>query len=179
MILRGDLLEVGQLFKPHGIKGEMSAELDYGLEPADVRCFLIEIDGIFVPFFVAESRRRGSDSWLIRLDGVNDEKQAMAFVNTTLYAVKAELPEEILEDTDEEGVHLYDLVGYTLCDEASKSAVGVITAIDDSTANVLMSIEAADGDTLLVPFAEELVTALDTENKSLTLELPQGLTDLN
>ena len=176
MITRDSLTEVGQIFKPHGIKGEMSAELDYGLSPADVRCLLVEIDGIFVPFFVAESRKRGQDSWLIRFDGVNDEKQAAAFSRATLYALTAELPEDVLED-EEDGVHLYDLEGYTLYD--GDTELGVIRSIDDSTVNILFGVETTNGDTILVPFADELVSALDTDSKTITLELPQGLIDLN
>ena len=176
MITLDQLTEVGQLFKPHGIKGEMSAELDYDLAPADVRCFLIDRDGIFVPFFVAESRKRGGDSWLIRLDGVNNENEAAKFTNATLYALTAELPAEIVED-DADGVHLYDLVDYELFND--DAPIGRITAIDDSTANILFSVETASGDTVLVPFAEELVTGLDPVRHIITLSLPEGIIDLN
>ena len=176
MITLDQLTEVGQLFKPHGIKGEMSAELDFELKPDDVRCFLIDRDGIFVPFFVAESRRRGGESWLIRLDGVNNENDAAKFTNTTLYALTCELPSEIVED-DADGVHLYDLVDFDLFND--EHLVGRIKSIDDSTANILFSVETTNGDSVLVPFAEDLITGLDPEARTITLSLPDGIVDLN
>lgn len=176
MIARDSVTEVGQIFKPHGVKGEMTVELDYDLKPSDVRCFLVEKDGILVPFFVAESRKHGHDSWLIRFDGVNDEIQAGDFNNALLFAMTDELPEHIRE-SESEGVHLYDLIGFTLFDAANK--VGIITSIDDNTANVVFTVETEDGKTVLVPFAEELISDLDAESRTITLDLPSGILELN
>lgn len=42
-----------------------------------------------------------------------------------------------------------------------------------------MLVEAADGRTVFVPFAEEFITALDTEGRIIKMDLPDGITDLN
>ncbi len=56
MILRTDITEAGVFNKPHGIKGEISATLDYDTDLSDVKCIVIEIEGIFVPFFIVSVR---------------------------------------------------------------------------------------------------------------------------
>ncbi|MDE6301631.1 MAG: ribosome maturation factor RimM [Muribaculaceae bacterium] len=176
MITPDSLTEVGQIFKPHGIKGEVSITLDYDFSPEDVRCFLIDREGIFVPFFVAESRRRGSESWLVRFEGVENERQAAEFSNAILFALTAELPVDF-SDEDADGVHLYDLEGFRLID--GEHEIGVIRSIDDSTVNILFEVETPAGLKVLVPFAEELLVALDPENRTLTLDLPAGILDIN
>lgn len=175
MIRADQLTVIGKIFKPHGIKGELNAVLDYDLEPSDLRCIVLEIDGIFVPFFIEASRSKGSESWLLKIDGIDDEKKASALVNHEIYGVTDELPLD--EEDGDDGVHLYDLVGYRLLD--GDVPLGTIARIDDSTANILMLVETDDGRTIFVPFAEEFITGLDTDAHTITMRLPDGIVDLN
>lgn len=178
MIAESTLTSVGSIFKPHGIKGEMSATLDYGLEPSDLRCIVLDIDGIYVPFFIESSRRRGTESWLLKIDGIDDEKQAAALANHEIYALKAELPEgDADDDSDVDGVYLYDLEGFRMLD--GDTEVGTIDYVDDTTENILFGVKTADGKTVLVPFAEELITSIDPETRTIAMDLPEGIIDLN
>lgn len=174
MILQEDLTSIGSFFKPHGIKGELTAELDYDLSPEDLRCIVLDIDSIYVPFFIESFRPKGNSSWLIKLDGVDDEKQANDFVNKEIFGVTAELD---LDEEEGEGIHLYDLIGYTLTSDGQ--TVGAISDIDDSTANVLLSVTLPDGSTIYVPFADELIVELQPETKTIEMNLPTGIIDLN
>lgn len=176
MIARDSLTEVGTLFKPHGIKGELNAELDEGLGPDDLRCIVLDIDGIFTPFFLEGFRPKGADRWLLKIDGIDTERQAAEVVNHQVYALTDELPEE-WRGGDGDGVHLFDLVGYTLFD--GESAIGEIAGIDDSTANVLLIVRASDGRTVYVPFAEEFLTEIDTDARRLVMDVPRGIINLN
>lgn len=174
MIKESELTEVGKLFKPHGIKGELNAELDYDLTPDDLRCLILNIDGIYTPFFVESSRPKGTDRWLFKLEGINDERQAAPLVNHEIYAVTAELP---FDAEDGDGVHLFDLIGYELVD--GETTVGEITDIDDATANLLLIVRTPAGKTVYVPFAGEFVAAIEPENKRVVMNLPEGILDLN
>ena len=60
MITPDILTSIGTFFKPHGIKGEISATLDYDIDPSELRCIVLEIDGIIVPFFVDSRRPKGA-----------------------------------------------------------------------------------------------------------------------
>ena len=174
MIKADQLTSIGKVFKPHGIKGELNSMFDYDIDPSELRCIIIEQDGIFVPFFLEGVRSKGTDSWLIKVEGISDEKQASALVNHEIFGLTAELP---FDEEDSDGVHLHDLVGYELWN--GDAPLGTIARIDDSTANILMLVEAADGRTVFVPFAEEFITALDTEGRIIKMDLPDGITDLN
>lgn len=176
MITPDTLTSIGAFFKPHGIKGELSATLDYDIDPSELRCIVLEIDGIFVPFFIESSRPKGAASWLVKLDGVDSEKSAAAFSNHEIYAVTAELPEGMVEE-DEDGLYLYDLEGYNL--KEGDSLIGTIDGVDDSTANILLIVKTPAGGTVYVPFAEEFLTDIDKDNHTITMTLPEGLIDLN
>lgn len=180
MIAASQLSSIGSFFKPHGIKGELSAELDEDLSPADLRCIVLDIDGIFTPFFIDSFRPKGASNWLIKLDGVDNEQQAAAFANKEIYGLTSELPFDT--DDSQEGIHLFDLIGYTLINTAadgSTAPLGTIAHIDDSTANVLLHIDTPDGRSILVPFADDLISALDPQSQTITMTLPHGIIDLN
>lgn len=172
MIKAESLVSVGNVIKPHGIRGEFSAEID--VDPAELRCLVFDVDGIYVPFFVDTSRQRGVHGWLVKLDGVGDEKHAAAFIGKEIYALREDLDEE---DEAEDGFYLYDLCGYKLYD--GDACLGEIEAIDDTTANILMHVVTSGGKTVFVPFAEELVAGIDPDRHILTMNLPHGIIDLN
>ena len=176
MITPDILTSIGTFFKPHGIKGEISATLDYDIDPSELRCIVLEIDGIIVPFFVDSSRPKGASLWLVKLDGVDSEKSASAFSNHEIYAITAELPEGLV-DEGEDGLYLYDLEGYTLKED--ENVIGTIDGVDDSTANILLIVKTPAGGTVYVPFAEEFLTDIDKDNHTITMTLPEGLIDLN
>ena len=53
MIRLAEIAEAGHFNKPHGIKGEMSATLDFDLDLDNVKCIIVPVEGIFVPFSYA------------------------------------------------------------------------------------------------------------------------------
>ena len=172
MIRVDELTEIGSFFKPHGIKGEIAAAFDPGIEPDELRCIVLEVDGIFVPFFIESSR--GTGKLLVKLEGIDNVEDASAFANRPIYALSSDIPHG---DDEDDGVYLYDLIGYNLFD--GENYVGKISAIDDSTANVLMHVEAHDGSNVFIPFADEWIENLDTETKKITMNLPEGILNLN
>ena len=175
MIRADQIVQIGNFYKTHGIKGELSAGFDYDFEPDILRCIILEVDGIYVPFFIESWRLRGPGRYLIKLEGVDDETEASALVNHTIYAIADELPPD--ESDYEDGVYLYDLIGYELVD--GDATVGTISDVDDTTENILFHVKSADGRTIFVPFAEEWIEEIDGDKKLIKMILPEGILDLN
>lgn len=174
MILSDSLTAIGRVIRTHGIKGELNVEL-YDADrvtPADLRCVIFDMDGINVPFFVGSVRPRGGQSCLMTLDDVADENAASLFVGKEVFALTDELPGG--EDDMEGYLTLEDLIGYRLFD-TDGTLIGAIEDVDDSTANVLFDVERPDMTHVAVPAAEPLITEVDTEAKTLTMNLPTGL----
>lgn len=174
MIRAEDIVEIGSFHKPHGIKGELSAGFDYDIEPDSLRCVIIEIDGIFVPFFIESWRSRGPGRYLIKLEGVDDEAAAADFSNHTVYAVADEVN---LPEDDEEGFYLYDLIGFSVYD--NENPIGTIDKIDDTTENILFHVLTDSGKTVFIPFVDEWIQEYDFEDKTIRMSLPEGIINLN
>lgn len=173
MILADDIATIGHVTKTHGIDGEMSVMIDDDIQPENLSCLIFDMDGLYVPFFISSSRRRGTDSWLIRLQGINSELSASEFVGKGICARVCEIPED-----EADGLYLEDFVGYRLLD-IDGSEVGLITEVDFSTENTLFLVNTADGRQCIVPASIDLMTDISTDNATITMNLPSGILDLN
>lgn len=173
MISVDEVVEIGVINKTHGIKGELSVTFDSDeIDPRVLRCLVFDMDGIYVPFFVASARQRGNASWLVTIDGINSDAAAQTFVGKVILALRKDLPESETEDGD--GFDIDDLIGFRLLD-TDGSVVGEITDYDDSTINTLFTVEREDGTQVFVPAAADLINDVDPENRTVTIDLPTGL----
>lgn len=176
MIKLTEIAEAGIFNKPHGIKGEISATLDFDIELDSVKCIIIAVDGIFVPFFLESVRPKTAETCLLTIEGIDSEEKARQLTNKSFYILRSDLPDE--EDDDEDGMYASDFIGYTVTDR-DLGTIGTIVGINDSTENVLFVVETPDGSELLLPVADEFIEAIDTDNEVLEMNIPEGLTDLN
>ncbi|MBR6757514.1 MAG: 16S rRNA processing protein RimM [Bacteroidaceae bacterium] len=173
MILRDELIRIGQFNKPHGVRGEISFTFtddvfDRGESPYIVCC----IDNIYVPFFIEEYRFKSGTTALLKLVDVNDENEARAFSNLDVFYPKR----FYIEDEDDATPDDY-FIGYTISD-ITHGELGVVDAIDDSTINALFVVATPDGGELLIPIQETFVRAIDEEARIIHMDLPDGLLQL-
>lgn len=175
MIDKAALTHIGRISKTHGLAGEVSANIDADIDFSAGDCLVLDIDGIPVPFFLVSARRRSADAWLLTIDGITSQQEAAKIVGCDIFVDKNLLVDD---SSDDDIVYVADMEGYTLYDAANGTAVGRITAVDDSTENILFTIETPDGREAFIPFAEELVTAVDPDARALTMSVADGLLDL-
>jgi 16S rRNA processing protein RimM len=172
MILKSDVFPIGQVTKPHGVNGEMAFSFSSDVfDREDVEYFVIEVDGILVPFFLTEHRFKGNNTGLVKLDGVTTDDQARHFSGLTIY-----LPKQYLEKVEDSEIELDYFVGFSLVD-AQAGLLGSVFEVDQTTDNVLFVI-AKEDDELLIPAGEEYIQEIDHEKKIIYLSLPDGLLDL-
>lgn len=181
MISENELIEIGQFVKPHGIKGEILAELYQPIEFDAIKFVIVSIDGIFVPFFVDAFRMRSSQSVLLMIDGISSELDAKTLANKKIYIKKDQFPSNDLIDEDDEGrVYISEFVGYELL--SGNERIGEIIDIDDATENILFIVSPLNkniNSNIFVPIVDELIDTIDTDNKRIFMNLPEGLIDLN
>lgn len=167
MILREELVEVGKVGKPHGIKGELSCWFSTDAFDVEKIGFIVLcIDGIFVPFFINSCRPKGRESLLLLFDGINNEQEAAALSGLEIFVPKKNINEEQIS------MSLDYFVGFKLYD-VEKGLVGIISSIDTATANVLFVVE-----NYLIPVSEDFIIKIDIENSALYMSLPDGLLEL-
>lgn len=177
MILESEIIEAGKFNKPHGVKGEISATIELDVDLDCVRCVIIPVDGIYVPFFIENVRPKNGDTFLVTLDGIDNEEKAQYFANRTFYIPATDLPEAD-EYNDEDGFYAADLIGYTL-EDLTAGKIGSVTDINDSTQNVLFVITTDSGSEVFVPVVDEFIIDIDPDKKLIHTSLPEGIVDLN
>lgn len=174
MIQVGELIRAGQIFKPHGLKGELSFGLSSSTFDAENNFFIfLMVDGIPVPFYVTSVRMKSDETGLIMLDGVETEEQARELAGSDLYLHRNQIT---ATDDDDDEMAVEMLVGYTLIEEQA-GKVGIISSIDTTTENTLFVIETAD-DEILIPVVEDYILSIDQEQKIIEMSLPEGLLSL-
>ncbi len=173
MIKRNDIVKIGYLGKPHGIKGEISLVTSFDLFDAQEDPYIIcELDGIFVPFFVEEYRYKSDTVILLKLENLDSEEDSRAFANKEVYC-----PKEWVDNSElAAGITWDNFIGYQVYD-TDRGYLGEITDVDDTTWNVLF--EVSDGEnSLLLPAVEEFIVELKHDKKSIVMTIPQGLFEL-
>jgi len=175
MIKAESLIKIGNLVKPHGIKGEITATIDYDIDLTLLKAIIISADGIFVPFFVNSERPKSSESIILAIDGCNSDIEAKDLCGHEIYALRDDVV--IDDEPDGTGGYVSDFIGYDIY-TTDGMHVGRISDFDDSTDNVLFIVDTQDDMTIYVPVAEELIQDINPDTKSITMNLPEGLLEL-
>ena len=134
----------------------------------DADYLVLELDGILVPFFMEEYRFRSDSTALVKFEDIDTQDRARELTNCDVYFPRS------LADDDEEELSWTFLVGLDIVEAKTGKKVGTIASIDDSTANILFELE----DGRLIPASEELITDIDKEKNTITIDLPEGILDL-
>ena len=172
MIKLEEVYKVGILGKPHGINGEIQFYFDDDtFDTADADFLILMIDGILVPFFMEEYRFKSNETALVKFCDIDTTEQAARLTGCEVY-----LHRNIKEDDDT--LSYSEISGFTLIDLSAGRTIGRIIRVDDSTANILFEVENEEGDTLLIPAAEEFIKDINKDEQKITVDLPEGLLDL-
>jgi 16S rRNA processing protein RimM len=170
-IPKSDCQKIGFIRKTHGVHGELVLEYEPEFEESVVEAerYFLEIDGLLVPFFVAEDglRFRSAKTALVTFDWVETEKYARRLVGSSVYLFNYEIIDEPEEATISQFLH------FQLLDENGKK-LGQISAVDDYTGNIVFTVDTKKGE-ILVPFNEDFLINLSEEQKTIQLQLPEGL----
>lgn len=176
MIKRENVFCIGTLGKPHGVKGELSFHFDDDIfDRVDADYLLIEIDGLLVPFFIDEYRFRSDETALMTFSGIDTEDKAAELTGCDVY-----FPRSLANDGDDDSpVSRAEIIGFSIIDAQTSKVVGTVKAIDDSTLNTLFEVTTQEGQDVLLPVSEDLIKDVDKKARKITMEIPQGILDIN
>ena len=173
MIREEDVYKIGRLGKTHGVRGEISFLFDDDVfDRTDADYLILRVDGILVPFFIEEYRFKSDANAIVKFEGLDTQERARELTGCDVYFPRS-LAEGLAEGDDGD-ISWNILVGFDILDAQSGKAVGRIASIDDSTLNILFELE----DGRLIPASEELITSIDKDNKTITIDLPEGILEL-
>ncbi|MBM6993066.1 MAG: 16S rRNA processing protein RimM [Prevotella sp.] len=173
MIRKEDVYKIGRLGKPHGVRGEVTFQFNDDIfDQVDADYLILEIDGILVPFFMEEYRFRSDELALMKFEDIDTEDRARELTGCDVYFPR------VHAEADEDHLTWSEIVGYQVMDAVSQQTVGTIVHVDDSTVNTLFEVKTGEGNDLLIPASDDMITDVDKRQRVITMEIPDGLLDL-
>ena len=168
-----DCFYLGKIVKKFSFKGEVLAKLDTDdpEEYENLESVFIELGETLVPFFITESSLHKSQLLRLRLEDVDNETKADELLKRDLY-----LPKSMLPPLSGNKFYFHEVIGFTVVDK-SFGEVGIITAVNDSTAQSLFEIDR-NGVEIFIPMNDEFIIKVDRDSKEIQVQTPEGLIDL-
>ncbi|WP_203780322.1 ribosome maturation factor RimM [Paractinoplanes rishiriensis] len=186
------MLVVGQIGKPHGVRGEVSVAVrtDQPEERfAAGAVFATEVPrdrrvgagpAVAVPSsfqvpekLVVESVRWHQGRGIVAFEGVQDRNGAEALRGVLLQVDSSSL--EPPDDPDE--FHDHQLVGLRVV-SVDGTDLGTVARIEHAPASELIVLDKTGGGTGLIPFVSQMVPTVDLPGGRIVVDLPEGLLDL-
>ncbi|MCX6351752.1 MAG: ribosome maturation factor RimM [Bacteroidetes bacterium] len=168
-------IHIGEIHKPHSYLGSVKVAFFMGglVEVLIPDSFLfIEITGKPVPYKIESIQWTADDAALVKLKGIDSEETASELKGKKLtYSANA------LDDLEEEDDDMLLVAGFEVIDETLGS-LGKIIDVMDTAGQQILVIKNGEKE-ILVPFHEDFITDINPKKKTMKMNLPDGLTDLN
>lgn len=167
-----DLVVVGRLARPHGLRGEMSVEVLSDFPERFVSGLAVvglDSAGKRRPLVVSAVRPNG-ERLLMTFEGVSSRTDADALRGLDIAVPKgSEVPRPA------GFVYHFDLEGCRAVDRSGRE-LGLVTALEELGGRSLLTLLTASGERD-VPFVEPIVVSVDLEKRLVVLDPPPGLLD--
>lgn len=162
---------LGNITKPFGYKGQMVFYLDVD-SPEDYA----ELDSVFV------ETKTGLVPYFFKVDNINGNKAVVTFEDLTPQEAQAlaghdlYLPLDLLPELTGNQFYFHEVTGFKVID-VEKGEIGIIQSIIEYPAQPLFSIMNGDKE-ILIPVIDPIIKKVDREQRTITIEAPNGLIDL-
>ena len=168
------LVVIGEVVKPHGIRGEFSVK-NHADSPrlyAPGRRIGIRAPGKPERFVTVKSSRPHQGRMLLTIEGIADRNAA-----ETLRGMEVVVPASELPELEEGEVYLHEIVGFDVV-LTDGSKVGVLESFLDIPGQDVWVIRAPGGKEILLPAHEETVPEIDMDSRRVVINPPPGLLEL-
>lgn len=186
MIKEEMVTPVGRLFKPHGYKGELNADITYDASLFDnpKTPFFIKIDNILVPFFVERISGGANGTSFIKLKGIDSDLDALEFNKKEIYALKKFLADKFGMTEDELQYELDGFEGYNVLLSDTGIRLGIVKYLEDGVEYDYLIVEReGQSGTIAIPFIDEFVEKIEPSEKNddkgeIIVNLPDGFLEI-
>lgn len=163
-------LEVGQILTTFGIKGEVKVKISSSnpLERFRVGNTLYILNNNEYQKITIDSFRIHKGMALISFNNIKNINDVLSFIDKKIYVNKDEL-----EKLDNDNYYFDDLIGLKAIDKGN--VVGEVVDILEVPQGAILVIKKSDNKEAMVPFVNEFVKEVDLENKTINLDLIEGL----
>ncbi len=168
---------VATIVRPQGRRGEVLADLltDFPERFSERKRLFLLAEKSQPREIALEGHWLHQDRVVLKFAGIDSINDA-----ETLRGLEVAIPRAERAPLEEDAVYIADLIGCRLIDTRSGAEIGEIAGVDrEATSTPLLVVETQTSGQVLVPFAKAYRPAIDLAAKRISMELPEGLLDLN
>lgn len=168
-----DCFYLGKIVKKYSFKGELLVKLDTDNPEiyTEMESVFVEKNKNLIPFFIERSSLHKSELLRVKFEDIDGDEDADSLLKCDLY-----LPLEFLPKLTGNKFYYHEIIGFTV-EDINFGKVGVITGVNDSTAQALFEIDR-EGKEILIPLIDDFIKNVDKEKKIMHLEVPKGLIEI-
>ncbi len=170
---KSDCFYLGKIVSKYSFKGEVLVKLDTD-DPEvyeKMESVFVSLGNNLIPFFIDKCRLHKSNLLRIDFEEVKNESDADRIMGSELY-----LPLTLLPKLTGNKFYYHEIINFTVIDDIHGN-IGIVTGVNDSTAQALFEIQKNDKQ-ILIPVRDEIISKLDRETKTIYISAPEGLVDL-
>ena len=162
-----ELIEIGHVAKPWGIKGEVKIHLT-----SDIPDRIDGLEGVYLHngesnplFYTIEWIKHLNEAVAVKFEGINNPEEAEG-----LRSLEIAVPEDNRAPLSEDEFYIYDLIGLDAEDGEGKK-LGTLKKVFQGAAQDIFLIATTDGD-VMVPVVLEYVHEVDLAGGRIVITLP-------
>jgi 16S rRNA processing protein RimM len=168
--------QLGSIIRRVGTDGRVLLQMDTDNPKHYIKTesVLVEIHGNLVPFFVSSFRLQPSNQAHLKLEDIDLPEQADMLVGADVFLPLDKLP--VLKGNK---FYYHEIIGFTVVDLNTSTEVGVIRDVLENGPNDLFWAEAEGNPEILIPVSDDWIVKVDRTKKTIEMNLPEGLTEVN
>lgn len=171
-MIKEEAFYIGYITKTKGLKGEVQLFFEFDdYEKLDLDVLFADMNGKMVPFFVESHKLYPNSTGLFYFDDVDHIDKAQALVKKKIYMPLTKMPER-----GENDFTYNDLEGFMVTDE-TQGELGKIIAVNEYPQQFVATVLYKEKE-ILFPLNEDMIVEIDEEEKTLLVDLPEGLLDI-
>lgn len=163
-------IKVGIFVNTHGLKGEVKVKLttDFAsLRFAKNACVYMHTEG-GVKQFSIHSTRPQKDMLLVKFKGYNHINEVESWKGNAFF-----IYEDQLQELEEDEAYYHELMDASVFD-TNEQELGKVIEIIETGANIVLRVEM-HGKQMLIPFVKAFVKSFDKQEKTMIVEVMEGL----
>lgn len=171
-MLKEEAFYIGYFTKTKGLKGELQLYFEFdAYEDLDLDVVFADVNGKMVPFFVEKHKLYPNNTGLFYFEDLDHIDKAQALVKKKVYLPLSKMPER-----DEDDFTYEDFVGFTVTDE-THGELGEVLEVNEYPQQFVATVLYKEKE-ILFPLNEDMIVEFDEDEKTLLVDLPEGLLDL-
>jgi 16S rRNA processing protein RimM len=165
---------LGRITKVSGYEGAVAVKIEkvFTENIPQMESVFLEIEGRPVPFFISDSEYSGADLLKLWFEGYDTIDRISEFIGCSVY-LTAGKPEDNQRIADNQL-----LIGFQVRTQENE-LIGSISDIISNNGQWLLNVIAINKKIILIPFHEDLIIGIDEKKKIVTMDIPEGLLEIN